>query len=202
MSHDLRTPLNSILGYAQIFMRDKHLGDSQKKGLNVILASGRHLLDLINDLLDLSKIEAGKIELTESEFLFSQCLNDVASIIQIRAKSKGISFIHKYSTDLPEYIRADRKRLSQVLLNLLSNSVKFTNSGSVTFEVFPATPEQQSKSTTIRFRISDTGIGIPEDKQEERRRYSGSLTETGLLCSVRVLSQNHCTAGKPEKLDL
>ncbi len=163
MSHELRTPLNSILGYAQILLRNPDLAQTHKKGVNVISTSGRHLLSLINDLLDLAKIEAKKIVLTESDFPFSQCMNDISSIIQIRAREKGIQFIYKFSNDLPKYIHADRKRLSQVLLNLLSNAVKFTESGRVTFEVFPVSPTKDGK---VRFKVTDTGIGIPEDKLE------------------------------------
>ncbi len=195
MSHELRTPLNSILGYAQILLRNSELADSYKKGINVIHTSGMHLLSLINDLLDLAKIEAKKIVLTESDFLFSQFLNDISSIIQIRSQNKGIQFISKISPDLPKHTHADRKRLSQVLLNLLSNSIKFTNKGSVTFEVFPITSTKtqgsQSKPNTVRFKVSDTGIGIPEDKLEEVfsaftqvKQSNGSEEGTGLGLSI------------------
>ncbi len=171
MSHELRTPLNSILGYTQILIRKSDLSDTHKKGVNVMLTSGRHLLGLINDLLDLAKIEARKIVLTESDFSFSQFLNDISSIIQIRAENKGIPFINKFSKDLPKHIRADRKRLSQVLFNLLNNSIKFTESGSVTLEVFPVDSTKTSgdgvKTDKIRFTVSDTGIGIAKDKLED-----------------------------------
>jgi len=200
MSHELRTPLNSILGYAQILMRKSNLADTHKKGVNVMLTSGQHLLGLINDLLNLAKIEARKIVLAESDLVFSQFLNDIISIIQIRAQTKKILFIHKFSPDLPKYIQADHKRLSQVLLNLLSNSIKFTDGGSVTFEVFPVVstkaPESRAKSDKIRFRISDTGIGIPEEKLEDiftaftqviQSNSKGSGTGLGLTISRQIV---------------
>lgn len=164
MSHELRTPLNSILGYAQILLRNSELADSYKKGINVMQKSGRHLLSLINDLLDLAKIEAGKIVITKTAFSFSQFLNDISSIIQIRCQEKGIQFDSAISPDLPKFIHADRKRLSQVLLNLLSNAVKFTNSGRVTLEVFHV---NQANAGKIRFKVSDTGTGIPKNKLED-----------------------------------
>ena len=159
------------------------------------MTSGKHLLDLINDLLDLAKIEAKKIVLTESDLIFSQFLNDIVSIIQIRTRTKEISFIHKFSPDLPKFIQADRKRLSQVLINMLSNSTKFTDSGSITFEVFPVNTTKaegkQTKSDKIRFRISDTGIGIPEDKLEDIfsaftqvSQNNGSESGTGLGLTI------------------
>ncbi len=171
MSHELRTPLNSILGYAQILLRNPNLADSYKKGIQIMHTSGRHLLSLINDLLDLTKIEAGKIVLTESNILFSQFLNDISSIVQIRAENKNLALLQKYSEDLPRLIQTDKKRLSQVLLNILNNAIKFTKTGSVVFEVFPVVKkplsDSDSESNIIRFRISDTGIGIPEDKLKD-----------------------------------
>jgi CheY-like chemotaxis protein len=165
-----------------------------------MLNSGRHLLGLINDLLDLTKIETRKIALTDSDFSFPQFLNDISSIIQIRAQTKGIPFINKFSQDLPKYIRTDRKRLSQVLFNLLNNSIKFTESGKVTFEVYSVSSTkatgQQAKTDTIRFRISDTGIGIPEDKMEDiftaftqviKTNGKGSGTGLGLTISRQIV---------------
>jgi len=168
MSHELRTPLNSILGYTQLLARNKELDQKQKAGLDVVMTSGQHLLGLINDLLDLSKIETHKITLAETEIDLSRCLNDVVSIIQIRAQKKGLLFTQRFSENLPTNIRVDSKRLSQVLLNLLTNSIKFTNEGEVAFEVAPvptSLPEMDSSDfRTIRFTVRDTGIGIPEDK--------------------------------------
>jgi signal transduction histidine kinase/DNA-binding response OmpR family regulator len=172
MSHELRTPLNGILGYAQILRRHKTLSDSQKNGLSIINQCGEHLLTLINDVLDISKIEARKMELQPRNFRFPEFLEGVADICQIRAKQKEIALIYEALTPLPLKIRADEKRLRQVLLNLLGNAVKFTETGSVTFKVgcvgdcewvvdshTPLPPK-------IRFQIEDTGMGIAPDQLE------------------------------------
>ncbi len=161
MSHELRTPLNGILGYAQILRRDKYLTESQKAGVDVIERSGNHLLNLINEILDLSKIEARKMELHESAFQFSGFLNGIVAMIRIRAQQKGIGFHFEPAPDLPVCVRCDEKRLSQILLNLLSNAVKFTDHGSVTFRVL------KHQTSNIQFQVEDTGVGIPESHLED-----------------------------------
>jgi signal transduction histidine kinase/DNA-binding NarL/FixJ family response regulator len=172
MSHELRTPLNGILGYAQILKRHKTLSASQKNGLGIIHQCGEHLLTLINDVLDISKIEARKMELHPKNFRFPEFLEGVADVCQIRAKQKGIELIYEALTPLPPRIRADEKRLRQVLLNLLGNAVKFTESGSVTFKVGCVGNEQWIVSSQvslpakIRFQIEDTGVGIAPDQLE------------------------------------
>lgn len=166
MSHELRTPLNGILGYAQILKRHKTLSDSQKNGLGIIHQCGEHLLTLINDVLDISKIEARKMELYPKNFRFPEFLEGVADVCQIRAKQKGIELIYEALTPLPPKIRADEKRLRQVLLNLLGNAVKFTEVGCVTFKVGCVgdsqwiVGSQSSLPAKIRFQIEDTGMGI------------------------------------------
>jgi len=158
MSHELRTPLNGILGYTQILNRDKSLTTQQREGLNVIQRSGEYLLTLISDILDLSKIEAGKIELHPMEFHFGQFLKSIAELFQMRAAQKNITFIYEFSKELPIGINADEIRLRQILINLLSNAIKFTKSeGNVMFNV-------EKVENKIRFAVADTGIGIaPED---------------------------------------
>ncbi|MBN1888670.1 MAG: GAF domain-containing protein [Thermoflexales bacterium] len=166
MSHELRTPLNGILGYAQILKRGKDLTPLQKDGLNVIQQSGEHLLTLINDILDLSKIEAGKLELAPRDFKFLDFLNGVAGIIRVRAQDKGLGFALHDVPPLPETAHADDKRLRQVLINLLSNAVKFTDEGSVTMRVQGLAREvaAQGSAYRVRFEVVDTGVGIaPED---------------------------------------
>lgn len=173
MSHELRTPLNGILGYAQILKRHKTLTDAQKNGLGIIHQCGEHLLTLINDVLDISKIEARKMELHPRNFRFSEFLEGAVDICQIRAKQKGIELVHEALTPLPSKIRADEKRLRQVLLNLLGNAVKFTETGSVTFKVGCVGDEQwvvgsqALLSSKIRFQIEDTGVGIAPDQLEK-----------------------------------
>lgn len=167
MNHELRTPLNGILGYAQILERDATLNSQQLKGVGVIQQCATHLLTLINDVLDISKIEAGKVELHPQDVHFPNFLLATADICRIKADFKGIDFIYDPPADLPTGVRVDDKRLRQVLLNLLSNAIKFTDMGSVTLGIATLTPaETQVSSQTVRLRLSveDTGMGIPEDK--------------------------------------
>ncbi|QTA91632.1 ATP-binding protein [Desulfonema magnum] len=135
MSHELRTPLNGILGYAQILTRDKTLNTMQKDGLDIIYNSGTHLLTLINDILDLAKVEAGKLELVPADFHLQTFLDGLAGIIRMRAEQENVLFRYNVLTPLPEGVCADEKRLRQVLINLLGNAVKFTSEGSVTLNV-------------------------------------------------------------------
>ncbi len=162
MSHELRTPLNAVLGYAQILKRDKKLGESQLPALDTIEKSGKHLLMLINDLLDLSKIEAGKLELRAVAIDLRAFLQVVTDIIQVKAEEKNLSFVFDAATDLPPAVRADEMRLRQMLLNLLGNAVKFTDRGKVTLRVrcFPHDDTQ----ARLRFEVQDTGIGMAQDQ--------------------------------------
>ncbi|MCZ0899286.1 GAF domain-containing protein, partial [Microcoleus sp. HI-ES] len=134
MSHELRTPLNGILGYIQLLKVDKNLTTDQQESLNNIHQCGNHLLMLINDVLDLSKIEASKMELSLTNVHFSSFVKSISDLFQMRSAQKGIAFNYEQVSALPDGILADEKRLRQVLINLLSNAVKFTNSGSVTFK--------------------------------------------------------------------
>ena len=163
MSHELRTPLNGILGYAQILQRQPNFTPKQTQGINIIYQCGTHLLNLINDILDLSKIEAGKLELYPNDFDFPSFLQNLCEIFRLKASQKEIDFIYTPINPLPTAIHADEKRLRQVLMNLLSNAVKFTDSGSVNFTVSGIEPGEDQQPTTpkIRFQIEDTGIGIP-----------------------------------------
>lgn len=161
MSHELRTPLTGILGYAQILKRDPVVTSDQKAGLDVIEQSGKHLLALINDVLDLAKVESGKIELYPIEFHLPSFFREISDLIRIRAQRKGLDFLMELSQELPEYVQGDARRLRQVLLNLLVNAVKFTDQGSVTVRV------NALHSTTpifIRFEVEDTGIGIAAEE--------------------------------------
>ncbi len=160
MSHELRTPLNGILGYAQILMRDKSLTNSQKDSVGIIHQCGDHLLNLINDILDLSKIEARKMELHLTDFHFPEFLEGIAEICRIRAEQKGICLIFEQITQLPTGVKADEKRLRQVLINLLGNAVKFTETGGVAFKV----GDREGK---IRFQVEDTGVGMAPEQLEE-----------------------------------
>jgi signal transduction histidine kinase/DNA-binding NarL/FixJ family response regulator len=171
MSHELRTPLNGILGYTQILNKSKTLTDPQKNGINTIHRCGEHLLMLINDVLDLSKIEARRMELYLNNFHLREFLEGIVAICRIRAEQKGILFTFKVLSTLPKLIRADEKRLRQVLINLLSNAVKFTENGEVTFKVGYVDHLEGSAltqtSSKIRFQVEDTGIGITKEHLQE-----------------------------------
>lgn len=154
MSHELRTPLNGILGYAQIMKRKPDLDEKQRDGLSVIQESGEHLLTLINDILEFAKIDAGKMELSPGDMALDKFLRTIVGIIGIKADQKRLKFVSEIAPDLPKWIRADEKRLRQVLLNLLANAVKFTDHGLVRLSV--TMPEVGR----LQFEVSDTGMGI------------------------------------------
>jgi signal transduction histidine kinase/ActR/RegA family two-component response regulator len=152
MSHELRTPLNAILGYAQLLQH--HAVDERvRRGLATIEQSGQHLLALINDLLDVARIEAGRLELCEEPIDVAVFLGSVADAVRVKAERKGLAFTLDAAPGLPRCVRSDERRLRQVLLNLLGNAVKFTDRGSVTLMV-GATPGR------LRFEVRDTGVGI------------------------------------------
>jgi signal transduction histidine kinase/DNA-binding NarL/FixJ family response regulator len=170
MSHELRTPLNGILGYTQIIQRTESLSEKGCKGLSVIYQCGSHLLTLINDVLDLSKIEARKLELYPVDFYFPAFIDSVTEICRIRAEQKVIAFHIELDPNLPTGIQADEKRLRQVLINLLSNAMKFTQQGSVTFKVKIIAQESNANGKTnykIRFEVIDTGTGITSEQAEK-----------------------------------
>ncbi|QTA77962.1 Two component system response regulator/histidine kinase [Desulfonema limicola] len=162
MSHELRTPLNSILGYTQILKQDQYLNEKHIKALDAITHSSEHLLKMINGILDLSKIEAGKAELNLSDFNLIEVLKNIRNILEIRAYQKNINFRLEMCSRLPEIVTCDEKILSQILLNLLGNAIKFTEKGQVVFKVFCIHSKQNS--SIIRFQIKDTGVGIAEEK--------------------------------------
>lgn len=164
MSHELRTPLNGILGYAQILNRSKLLPEKERHGVNIIYQCSSHLLTLINDILDLSKIEARKLELTSKAIHLPSFLQGVVEICRVRSDQKGINFIYQPSSNLPEGIEADEKRLRQVLLNLLGNAIKFTDKGSVTLKVDLLEPQIGISIPRFKFQIEDTGVGIASEQ--------------------------------------
>jgi signal transduction histidine kinase len=166
MSHELRTPLNGILGYAQILQRSKQIIESDRKGINIINQCGSHLLTLINDILDLSKIEAQKMQIYATDFHLPSFLQAVVEICRIKADQKEINFIYSTKGELPVGVSADEKRLRQVLINLLGNAIKFTEKGSVQFVITSNLVEgtdMKDPLYRIRFQIEDTGIGISSE---------------------------------------
>jgi len=188
MSHDLRTPLNGILGYTQILKRSQGLNTLQKDAINVIHQSGKHLLTLINDILDLSKIEANKMELSANAVHFHAFLDGIVEIIRMRAEENNILFKFEILSQLPAGINVDEKRLRQVLINLLDNAVKFTKQGKVFLRVntIGKPIEGEIKQQCIRFEIEDTGIGIASDELKKifLPFKTGDGTKTGLSLAI------------------
>ena len=190
MSHELRAPLNAILGFAQNLLDDRELGERAMRNVGIIRQSGEHLLALINDVLDLARIDAGRIELHPEPIDLMQCLQVVADIIRVKADEKGLSFGIVRAPGLPEAVRVDELRLRQVLLNLLSNAVKFTDTGQLTLRVSPVSSESTPASSApaqvrLRFEVEDSGVGMSEAQMtrifepfeqvgEARRRSAGA----------------------------
>jgi len=170
MSHELRTPLNGILGYAQILQRDKDATRSQQDGIGIIYQCGSHLLTLINDILDLSKIEARKMDMYPADVHFSSLVTGVAEICRIKAEQKEIKFTYEAENNLPNAIYADEKRLRQVLINLLGNAIKFTDRGGVSL-IVKVLEKKENRSgrehqtlVKLRFHIEDTGVGMSQEQ--------------------------------------
>lgn len=187
MSHEIRTPMNAILGHSQILQRDPTLSTDHKKSIEAINKGGEHLLSLINDILDMSKIEAGKIKILPVSFNLHHLIREVGELFQLRIAQKNLEFKIELYPDLPELIFADKNRIRQILLNLLGNAVKFTDKGSIKMDAGLA--ENQ-----IRISVSDTGPGIPQashrkifDAFEQADQGMRTTTGTGLGLSI---SQN------------
>ena len=194
VSHELRTALNGILGYAQILLREPDLNPRHQERIRLIQQCGSHLVTEINDILDLSKIEAGKLELIQRDFHFPSFLADLSRIGRIKAEQKGIDFTYKTEGQIPDYVNGDEKRLRQILMNLLNNAVQLTNKGGVIFLVnsnsLPIT-HYQLPITKIRFQVEDTGVGISRERLEtifrpfeQRREGSQLATGSGLGLTI------------------
>ena len=184
MSHELRTPLNGVIGYAQLLHRDRTMTASQRDALDAISACGSHLLDLINDVLDLSKIEAGRMDLETTASDLRQVAIDLRYVIDERAQRKGLVFRSEIAPSVPPRVLLDGRHVRQVLLNLLGNAVKFTAQGEVTMRV------DVVDGCRLRFEVIDTGIGIEAENlsavfQAFRQTRSGAeLGGTGLGLTI------------------
>ena len=175
MSHELRTPLNIILGFAQLMMRNGSLNPYQKDHIDSINQSGEHLLSLINDVLEMSKIEAGKVSLNPNDFDLHRLLEGIHTMFQFKAHSKGLQLSLQVADNVPQYVFADESKLRQVLVNLVGNAVKFTHVGCVCLRVRagewfverenPAVVAER-KLVALHFEVEDTGPGIPTDEIE------------------------------------
>lgn len=162
MSHELRTPLNSILGFTQLMSYETNLDPAAQERLEIVNRSGKHLLDLINDILDLSKIESGRMTLNYSDFDLRNLLNSIEEMLQVKVLFKEFKLIFEIEPELPKFVHTDEKKLYQVLVNLLGNAIKFTNQGSVILRV--RAQQIEKDSCHLNFAIEDTGVGIaPEE---------------------------------------
>ncbi|WP_321430923.1 PAS domain S-box protein [uncultured Methanolobus sp.] len=197
MSHEIRTPLNGIIGFSDLLINSQPVS-SQLQYLQTINASANSLLDLINDVLDISKIEAGKLELVNEKVDLRELCEQINDMLKYSAHAKGLELLSNLSPRLPDFIVADRMRLRQVLVNLLGNAIKFTSAGEVELKVIAGKTDIESKAD-ITFSVRDTGIGIPPDKQTDiydsfsqadssiSRKYGG--TGLGLSISNKLLEK-------------
>lgn len=169
MSHEIRTPMNAILGYAQLMLRDSNLGPDAKENLKIIGRSGEHLLALINDVLDMSRIEAGRTEIKPATFNIPRLLDDLAAMFRLRAEGKALRFEMVVDGEPVTYVVADEGKIRQSLINLLGNAIKFTSRGHITLHVTLAqrTGEQGSPARLwLSAHVEDTGLGISDEDQE------------------------------------
>lgn len=204
MSHELRTPLNGILGYTQLFQQDERLTNGLRKGIEVIHTCAEDLLSLINDVLDLAKIEARRMDVVAEPLHLPGLLQNLTSLMRARAEQKGLSFGLHLPPDLPQWVEGDERKLRQILLNLLGNAVKFTETGSIGLTV-----SRVKGSSMLRFVVSDSGMGIPAEKITDIFQPFGQIREpgqfvegTGLGLSitdqlVRLLSGDLMVASQP-----
>ncbi len=213
MSHELRTPLHGILGFAQRLERDAALTDTQHQSVGIIYRNGEHLLTLLNDILDFTKIEANALELHPSQFVLRSMLAQFADMYRLNAERKGLTFVYDAPDDLPHIVYGDQKRLRQILLNLLGNAIRFTEQGNVTFKILDLGfqiaegDEPKSQIAHLKFEISDTGIGIASEQletlfqpfqQADPQRLQEGRRGLGLAISQRFVhlmgSQLHVTS--------
>ena len=204
MSHELRTPLNAVIGFTQIMLRDGQISYEQQQNIEIIHRAGEHLLDLINDVLEMSKIESGKTVLMTEAFDLHALIDGLYTMLKLKATAQGLDFTMAIAPDVPQYIHSDPRKLRQVLLNLLSNAIKFTETGSVALRAWTGgnctlslpnnTPN--SATCTLYFEITDTGFGIAEHElthlfdpfvQTEAGRQSNQGTGLGLPISRKFV---------------
>lgn len=202
MSHELRTPLNAILGFTQLLQRDRTLAAKHQEYIKIVNQSGQHLLELINDVLEMSKIEAGRITCNQTEFAINPCLQAIQVMLQLKAESKGLTLRFQIDESVPKFIQTDESKLRQVLVNLISNAIKFTDEGEVTLKV-SVVDENQDLSINhvgqihLLFEVIDKGCGISTDeindlfqafKQTQAGRESQQGTGLGLVISQRFVN--------------
>lgn len=189
MSHELRTPLNAILGFSNMMQQDSGLNDNQRETLNIINRSGEHLLKLINDVLEIAKIEAGKVQLQIATFDLHAMVREVIDMMRLRAQQKGLQLELDQSSEFPRYIKGDEARLRQILVNLVSNAVKFTEQGGATIRL---TVKDNTKHHLL-IEVEDTGPGIGEDDRQCLFRpfvqLSSGTAQTGTGLGLSIVRQ-------------
>jgi PAS domain S-box-containing protein len=160
MSHELRTPLNAILGFTQVMGRDASLSATQREQLDIINRSGEHLLEMINDVLDLAKIEAGRVDINRSSFDLYRLLKTLEQMFQMKASAKNVKLIFERSSQVPQFVETDAGKLRQVLINLIGNAIKFTDEGYILVQIHWAEGSQGITESRLYFKVEDTGTGI------------------------------------------
>ena len=186
LGHELRTPLTSILGYTELLLDDK-ANAAMNQELSIIHTNGKHLLSLLNDLLDMSRIMANKLELARREVNLNGFLTDVHSLMNLAAKDKGLTMEVSSRNDIPDFISADPTRLRQILINLISNAVKFTDTGTIQVTVETLPPRREDNKEMLLFRVIDSGIGMPPNKLDDIFRPFEQIED--------VMRANHGGAG-------
>jgi len=166
MSHELRTPMNVILGFANIMAQDSDITLEQKENLGLILKSGEHLLGIINSILDIAKIESGKLEAEPIDFDLGELMNNTIAMLRVRAEAKNLELVLDQSSSFPRYVHTDPAKLSQIIINLVGNAIKYTNKGKVVIKLGVSSMQTDFKQNFLYFEISDTGLGISSDNLE------------------------------------
>ncbi|WP_440876793.1 ATP-binding protein [Thalassotalea sp. PLHSN55] len=185
LSHELRTPLNVLLGYAQLLSQDPEIPSHQRESLSIVKRNGDHLADLIEGLLEISKIEAGRLTLHRDEFNLKAILQQLVDMFQMQANQKGLAFYYLPPANLPDNVATDKQRFRQILINLISNAIKYTEKGSVTLKI-------SYRNEVVHFSIIDTGMGISQKDQETifkpfeqiRNAQTQTISGTGLGLTI------------------
>jgi signal transduction histidine kinase/CheY-like chemotaxis protein len=193
MSHELRTPLNAILGFLKLISNHPDTTAEQRENLDIISTSGEHLLNLINNVLDISKVEAGHMVREDATINLDRVLREIESLMSVQVEQKGLSFTMEQSPDLPSTITVDSGKLRQVLINLIGNAIKFTESGGVCLRAEVA-KQESPHLTNVRFEVEDTGIGIREEDREIifspfEQKIGKPLAETGTGLGLTICKQ-------------